>query len=61
MKPGDRYAFTYLPERGTELSLNGEPLGTLPGVDLAKALFAIWLGEVPLDDSLKQALLGSSS
>jgi len=42
----------------TELSLNGSLLGTLAGSDLAKALFAIWLGSVPVDDSLKQALLG---
>lgn len=61
VEPGDRYAFTYLPGQGTELSLNGEALGTIPGVDLARALFAIWLGDVPLDDSLKQALLGSPS
>jgi hypothetical protein len=55
--PGDRYALTYVPERGTELSWNGRALGTVPGADLAKALFAIWLGDVPVDDSLKQALL----
>jgi hypothetical protein len=56
--PGDRYALTYLPGVGTQLSLNGSVLGTVAGSDLAKALFAIWLGRVPVDDSLKQALLG---
>ncbi len=34
-------------------------LGTLPGLDLKKALFAIWLGDVPVQASLKQALLGT--
>jgi len=58
VSPGDRYALTYLPGIGTELSLNGSLLGTVAGSDLAKALFAIWLGSVPVDDSLKQALLG---
>jgi hypothetical protein len=57
VKPGDRYALTYLPGRGTELALNGRPLGSVPGADLARALFAIWLGKVPIDDSLKRALL----
>ena len=34
-------------------------LGTIPCLDLKKALFAIWLGEVPAQDSLKKALLGA--
>lgn len=57
VKPGDRYALTYVPERGTELALNGTPLGVVPGAEFASAYFGIWLGEVPLDDSLKQQLL----
>ena len=35
------------------------PLGTLPGLELKKALFAIWLGDVPAQDSLKQSLLAT--
>jgi hypothetical protein len=58
VSPGDRYALTYLPGSGTELALNGRPLGRVPGADLARALFAIWLGAVPVDASLKQSLLG---
>ena len=34
-----------------------ETLGTIPGLDLKKALFAIWLGSTPIQESLKQALL----
>ena len=59
VKPGDRYALTYVPGLGTELALNGRALGSVPGADLAGALFAIWLGKVPIDDSLKRALLDS--
>ena len=33
-------------------------LGEIPGLDLKQALFAIWLGEVPVQRSLKDALLG---
>ena len=35
------------------------PLGTLPGLELKKALFAIWLGDVPAQESLKQSLLAT--
>jgi len=59
VEPGDRYALTYLPGKGTELSLNGEPRGIVAGLDFAAAMFSIWLGESPLDRALKSALLGS--
>ena len=35
------------------------PLGSIPGLDLKKALFAIWLGDVPAQESLKQSLLAT--
>lgn len=56
--PGDRYALTYVPGRGTELTLNGRVLGNVPGLDVANAVFGIWIGDVPVDEPLKQALLG---
>jgi hypothetical protein len=56
--PGDRYALTYLPGRGTTLSWNGQPLGTVAGREFAAALFGIWLGPNPLDSNLKNLLLG---
>ena len=34
-----------------------ETLGTLAGLDLKKALFAIWLGPNPIQESLKNSLL----
>lgn len=58
VQPGDRYALTYLPEVGTELSLNGVPLGTVGEPALGRAVFSIWLGDSPLDTDLKIALLG---
>ena len=57
IKPGDRYALTYQPGKGTELSWNKEPLITIEGADFAAAYFGIWLGSKPLDDKLKKALL----
>lgn len=60
VKPGDRYALTYLPGVGTELALNGAPLGTVEGADFAAAVFAIWLGPKAIDQALKTQLLGRS-
>ncbi len=60
VKPGDRYALTYVPGVGTELALNGTPLGTVEGADFAAAVFAIWLGPNAIDASLKAQLLGRS-
>ena len=58
--PGDRYALTYFPGEGTVLSLNGEALGSIPGDDFARAVFAIWLGDNPIDDGFRDRLLGMS-
>jgi hypothetical protein len=58
VKPGDRYIATYTPGRGTELALNGMPLGNIPGMDFAAAFFSIWIGEKPIDTSFRDKLLG---
>lgn len=58
VRPGDRYALTYLPGRGTELSLNGEPLTVVPGADFARHYFGIWLGSDPIDEDLRDELTG---
>ncbi len=57
VKPGDRYALTYRPGSGTELSFNGSPLVVIDGDDFAAAYFSIWLGKRPLDPGLKDNLL----
>ncbi len=58
VKPGDRYALTYLPGVGTELALNGKPIGLIEGADFAAAIFSLWLGNNPYDRRFKNALLG---
>lgn len=58
VEPGDRYALTYVPGRGTELALNGRPKVLVPGAELAAAYFGIWLGPDPLDAALREQLLG---
>ena len=58
VKPGDRDTLTYLPDRGTELALNGESLGQIVGDDFSRAVFGIWLGEDSISPSLRYQLLG---
>jgi hypothetical protein len=54
---GDRYRLTYAPGVGTQLALNGKPLGTVPGADFARDYFGIWLGNDPLSADFRDALL----
>ncbi|MGH7897889.1 MAG: chalcone isomerase family protein [Candidatus Binatia bacterium] len=56
-KPGDRSALTYIPGRGTELSINGRSKGWVEGADFQAAYFQIWFGAKPLSESFKQQLL----
>ena len=58
VRPGDRYSLTYIPGRGTELALNGKTKGIIKGADFASALFAMWLGEFPMNKPFKEQLLG---
>jgi len=58
VQPGDRYSLTYVPGKGTELSLNGEPKGLIEGADFAAAVFSIWLGPKPISESFKKRILG---
>ena len=57
-RKNDIYDIAWLPGKGTEVSLNGNSLGTVTGIDLKKALFAIWFGNDPVDDDLKEGMLG---
>lgn len=57
VKPGDRYSINYIPGKGTELRLNEQPLGQVPGADFAAAYFGIWLGAQPLSEEFRNRLL----
>ncbi len=43
VQKGDSYLLCYDPEQGTTLSLNGDPLITIPGSDFQEIYFSIWL------------------
>lgn len=57
-KDGSTLTLSYVPDVGTRVSVNGKAVGTIPGADFARALFAIWLGPHPPNAGLKRGLLG---
>jgi len=61
-KSGTAVQLDWLPESGTRLTVNGQVKGKdIAGDDFYKALLKIWLGGKPVQDDLKQALLGKAS
>ena len=57
LKSGQVIRVTYVPGRGTLIKAGGGEEIALPGKDFADALFAVWLGEHPVDDELKNEML----
>ena len=55
---GDVVRLDYVPVSGTVVSMNNKKLGTIEGEDFYKAVLKVWLGEVPADYALKDAMLG---
>lgn len=58
LKEGSVLTLTYLPGAGTTLAVENGPSATVEGKDFADALFRNWLGKEPVQESLKEALLG---
>ena len=52
------FDITYQKGKGVIAYKNGKELGTIPGMAFKKALFAIWLGDNPVDSKLKNGMLG---
>ncbi len=58
-KKGMRITLDWAPGAGTQLTVDGKPAGApIPGEDFYRALLKIWIGEHPVQDDLKRALLG---
>jgi hypothetical protein len=56
---GDTLAFTYVPNVGVSVDINGQRKGTINDPNFARSLFAIWLGKKPPTAALKKGLLGN--
>ncbi|WP_339935436.1 chalcone isomerase family protein [Vreelandella glaciei] len=59
VEPQDRYVLSWDGD-ALRLALNGETLFEGGNAELASAMFSIWLGEHPLDDDFRDALLGKN-
>ncbi len=55
---GDVFMLLYQPDKGVAISKNGEKSSVVPGLHFKKALFGIWLSKDPIQNTLKEALLG---
>ncbi|HEX5639261.1 MAG TPA: chalcone isomerase family protein [Burkholderiaceae bacterium] len=59
-KKGDVINFDYTPDGGTRITVNGQAKGNpIPGADFFSAVLRIWLGEKPVDETLKKGMLGA--
>lgn len=58
VRDGDRSSLTFQQDIGTTLRINDESVVTIEGSDFAQLYFQIWLGEQPISQSLRDALLG---
>jgi long-chain acyl-CoA synthetase len=56
-KDGDTVSIDFTAD-GVAVSFNGDPRGKVASAPFAKALLKVWLGNDPVDGSLKKALLG---
>lgn len=58
-KSGTTVLLDYLPGKGTRVLVGGQQRGRdIPGEDFYRALLKVWLGDKPVQDDLKAALLG---
>ena len=61
LKKGDVLHMDWIPGSGTQAELNGKKLGEpIPDIAFYNAILRIWLGDKPVDRSLKPALLGDT-
>ena len=58
VEKGDQILLTYVPGKGTVVSAKNVEKGMIEGKDFADALFSVWLGASPVQEDLKQSLLG---
>ena len=55
---GDEFEFLYVPDETTYILKNNVSLGEIKNKNFASALFGIWIGENPIQQKLRNHLLG---
>jgi len=58
IKKFDVYDMIYIPGKGVKVYKNGKFKVTAKGLDFKKALFGIWIGNDPIQNDLKEGMLG---
>jgi len=58
VKEGDRIVLDYVPGTGTIVTVAALEKGIIPGKDFNDLLLAIWLGDKPVGEKLRDGLLG---
>lgn len=58
LKEGQIFKLTYIPGKGTIVKGGSGAETVVEGKDFADALFSVWLGKSPVDEDLKQGMLG---
>lgn len=59
VKKGDAIHFEFVPDTGTRVTVNGQVRGSvIPGEDFFTSVLRIWIGDKPVDGSLKKGLVG---
>jgi hypothetical protein len=58
LKKGDELVLTYVPGQGTKVESKAGQTISVEGKDFADALFSVWLGNSPVDEGLKEGMLG---
>lgn len=59
IKVGDYFDLTYVKGEGVHVAKNGKDVKTIAGLDFKKALYGIWLSENPVQESLKEKMMGA--
>lgn len=57
LKKDDRAAITYIPGKGTNLTINEESKGWIPGEEFARIYFSIWFGDSAVSPEFRDALM----
>ena len=57
---GDQLTFTYVPDEGIIVSVNGVERGRIEGRDFAQGLLRVWFGADPPDEDLQAGMLGGA-
>lgn len=59
VRKGDVINFEFVPDAGTRVTVNGQVRGSvIPGEDFFTSVLRIWIGDKPVDGSLKKGLVG---